>query len=91
LIQAYYEASEIYVPQVYPGKITLFLCQEWQRKNSSTLTNLAAGGLEIQEIPGYHHFLFEEPYIQSLTEKLTACLDRAMAEISDKKGMGLRG
>lgn len=75
LLQAFYQASQTYVPQTYPGQITLFLSREWRLKNSPELANLASGGLETQEIPGYHNFLFEEPYIQVLAEKIQTCID----------------
>jgi thioesterase domain-containing protein/acyl carrier protein len=40
-------------------------------------SNLAEGGLEIQDVPGNHYSIFEEPHVQVLAEKLRAYLDKA--------------
>ncbi|MGB3514301.1 MAG: thioesterase domain-containing protein [Microcoleaceae cyanobacterium] len=63
LLQAFYKARKIYVPQSYSGQVALFLSREWQLKNSSELANLVDGELEMQEVPEYHNFLFEKPYV----------------------------
>ncbi|MFP5271127.1 amino acid adenylation domain-containing protein [Coleofasciculus sp.] len=80
LIDAFYTAHWNYVPQVYPGKITLFLCSELWVKQSPGLEKMAGGGLEIHQVPGYHSFLFQDPYVQVLYEKLKACIDQAVTE-----------
>jgi len=83
LLLAFYKAKKKYILQTYSGQITLFLSREWRLKNSPELANLAAGGLEIQEIPGYHHLLFEEPYVTVLAEKIQTCIDTAQATLSE--------
>ena len=80
LIEAFYADYWNYIPQVYPGKITLFLCSELWLKQSPRLEKMAGGGLEVHEVPGYHNFLFEEPYVQVLYEKLQACIDQVITE-----------
>jgi aspartate racemase len=80
LIEAFYAAHWNYVPQVYPGKITLFLCSEFWLKQSPGLEKMAGGGLEVHEVPGYHNFLFQDPYIQVLYEKLQACIEQVVSE-----------
>ncbi|NEP14721.1 MAG: amino acid adenylation domain-containing protein [Symploca sp. SIO2C1] len=77
LLNNYYQFVRDYIPQVYPGKITLFLCSEWLSRNPAKLKKIADKGLEMHEIPGYHQNIFEEPQILVLAEKLKACLDQA--------------
>ncbi|HAX75864.1 MAG TPA: hypothetical protein DCY88_08510 [Cyanobacteria bacterium UBA11372] len=83
LLQAFDQAIATYIPQVYPGQIALFLSSEWRLKNSPKLASLAAGGLEIQEIPGYHNSMFEKPQVEVLAEKLKASLDKVQTETSE--------
>ena len=75
-----FAAVKDYVPQVYPGRATLFLASDdltaaydvevgWQ--------GLAAGGLEKVRISGNHLDIVKEPHVRTLAEKLRACLDRA--------------
>ncbi|MEQ8386233.1 MAG: phosphopantetheine-binding protein, partial [Coleofasciculus sp. A1-SPW-01] len=80
LIDAFYNAHWNYIPQVYSGKITLFLCSELWLRQSAQLEKIAGGGLDVYEVPGYHNFLFQEPYIYVLHEKLKACIDQAVTE-----------
>ena len=74
LLKAFEMARNQYSPQLYHGKVILFLSQEYRLLNPSKLENLVTEGLEIQEIPGYHHTLFKEPYISTLAEKLQMML-----------------
>jgi thioesterase domain-containing protein len=39
-------------------------------------TGLAAGGLEIRDVPGEHQSLIVEPQVQRLAASLRECLDR---------------
>jgi amino acid adenylation domain-containing protein len=81
LLKAFYQASDTYIPQVYPGYITLFLSSELRLNNSPKLESLADGGFEIHEIFGYHHSMFEQPYVLALAEKLRVCIDKAQKEM----------
>ena len=69
-LEHFHRASNAYTPKSYPGKINLFLSSELRTRKLPRLTNLASGGMEIQEIPGYHHSIFSEPHIKVLGEKL---------------------
>ena len=69
-LEHFHRASNVYIPRIYSGKINLFLSSELRARKLPGLTNLAAGGMEIQEIPGYHHSIFSEPHIKVLGEKL---------------------
>lgn len=69
-----------YVPQVYPGKITIF---QTRRLNDADYdsrlgwSGLATEGIEFHEIPAYFRGILVEPFVQNLAEQLEACLDRA--------------
>jgi aspartate racemase len=75
-----FAAVKDYLPQVYPGRATLFLASDdltaaydvevgWQ--------GLVAGGLEKVGISGNHLDIVKDPHVRTLAEKLRACLDRA--------------
>jgi pyochelin synthetase len=78
-----------YVPDVYPGKMTI--CRP--RRNYTFLHDpfngwgeIAAGGLEIIELPSNPGGIFLEPYVQTLAEKLKEQIDQAVsngAEVLD--------
>ncbi len=82
------QASRNYVPQVYPGRVALFRSRDQIidvdvsscRDPQLGWGKLAAGGLECHEVPGTHLGMLQEPHVQVLAEKLTACLDKAQAE-----------
>jgi amino acid adenylation domain-containing protein len=79
-----FAAVKDYVPQVYPGRATLFLASDdltaafdveegWQ--------GLVAGGLEKIRVSGNHLDLVKEPHVRTLAEKLRSCLDQAHRQI----------
>src|SRR5258707_1208696 len=39
---------------------------------------LAAGGLEIHEVPGDHNTILLEPHVGALAEKLRRCIEKAV-------------
>ena len=45
---------------------------------------LAAGGLEIEEVPGDHISVLEEPHVRSLAERLRVCLEKAQVEAGER-------
>ena len=75
-----------YVPQVYSGSITLFKAMDQKVGVSAILDpelgwrDLAAGGLEIHEVPGTHLGMLQDPYAQVLGESLRASIARAIGE-----------
>jgi aspartate racemase len=85
--QINFAAARNYVPQVYPGKVTLFLA-------SADMTTaydlkegweaLAGGGLEVHEIEGDHINIIKEPFVGQLAAELNACLDRASSATQEK-------
>ncbi len=86
---AHEKANKDYVPKVYPGRAILFRVREPFKGDWSQWCELdprlgwgklVAGGLEIQEVPGNHMNMFDEPYVRVLAEKLKASLDQAQAD-----------
>jgi len=75
------QASRNYVPQVYPGRVTLFRSRDqiinvkFYRDPQLGWGELAAGGLECHEVPGTHLGMLQEPHVQVLAEKLGTALD----------------
>jgi len=77
------QAERDYVPQIYPGRITLFWANETSVPAYADTRlgwgEVAADGLEVHVVPGDHGTMREEPHVGILAEKLTACLHRAQA------------
>ncbi|HEY9810090.1 MAG TPA: amino acid adenylation domain-containing protein [Halomicronema sp.] len=84
-----HQAARQYKPQVYPGKITLLRAIERPTtKYYDPLLGwdkLAAGGVDIAEVPGHHKTMILEPRVRFLAKKLEECIERALKtqKISD--------
>ena len=78
------QAAKSYVPQVYPGRLTLLQASQKavgaEDDPEMGWGQLTAGGVEIHEIPGSHTQIMEEPQVQLVAEKLHFCLHKAQAE-----------
>ncbi|BAY30101.1 amino acid adenylation domain-containing protein [Nostoc carneum NIES-2107] len=80
------QAAKEYVPKAYVGRVTVFRAEERPANNGGVVDpnmgwgELALGGLDIQHVPGNHFSIFNEPYVQSLSEKMKVCIEQAMAE-----------
>jgi aspartate racemase len=71
-----------YVPKVYEGSVTLFWASEDLRTSKDLVEGwraLAAGGMEVHEIPGTHLDIIKEPHVSDLATKLRSCLTNAQA------------
>jgi thioesterase domain-containing protein len=71
---------ESYVPQVYPGQITILPTSDgYDNATDSTIgwSKLSSKPVVVHAIPGDHGTLFLKPNIQVLAERLTYCLDEA--------------
>ncbi|MBD2567296.1 non-ribosomal peptide synthetase [Anabaena lutea] len=71
------QAYRNYCPTVYPGKVIFFKAVDQSQEYARYLQRweeLAAGGLEIHDIPGNHDTLMAEPHVSVLAEKLRRCL-----------------
>ncbi|PYV42188.1 MAG: hypothetical protein DMG06_14795, partial [Acidobacteria bacterium] len=80
--QANLAALQQYQPRVYPGHVVLFRAEG--RKVASgddrrlAWNQLAAGGLEIQAVPGADSgLMLTEPHVRVLARRLEACIESA--------------
>lgn len=73
-------AADIYVPQPYQGKVTLFRATQQPKGIYPDPTlgweKLALGGLEIHDVPGHHGAIVREPRVRLLAKKLNECLKK---------------
>lgn len=82
-------AATSYKAQSYPGRVTLFRATEPREKGGRCphlgWDGVAAGGVEVYEVPGDHFTLLEEPHVQILAAQLKGCLDQTQADSSSGK------
>jgi aspartate racemase len=80
-------AADRYILKPYDGRITLFRASELSLRNSEELysawTNLALGGLDLQEITGDHGGVLVSPQVDVLAAKLKASIDKNVASVDD--------
>ena len=82
--------ADQYNLRTYPGRATLFVLAERDGMSDSLFDpalgeidpqlgwgRIAAGGVEVYEVPGEHISIFREPNVRSLALKLTNCLETA--------------
>jgi natural product biosynthesis luciferase-like monooxygenase protein/amino acid adenylation domain-containing protein len=88
------EAARRYVPQRYDGVITVLKCEErdqlWLEKlvaaglppDNPTLgwNDLSPERVRAIEITGHHDVICQEPYVQTLAQRLNECLAAASVE-----------
>jgi amino acid adenylation domain-containing protein len=78
-------AAGRYVPRIYPGRLTLLRTVLSPRLAVDDPQlgwgDLAAGGIEIHEIPGGHLEITDEPHVRILAQKLASCLDQAQVDL----------
>jgi hypothetical protein len=77
-----------YIPHVFAGRITVFR-PTWLplgRAYDPTMGwgNLAADGVELYEVPGYHSSLVFEPRVRGLAKLLRSCLVESQAAVHVK-------
>jgi hypothetical protein len=82
------QASASYVPGAYAGRVTLFRASKQPLGIVPDPTlgwgDRVEGGLELNEVPGYHAAIMSEPRVRVLAEKLKVCLERAQAAMHDE-------
>jgi aspartate racemase len=87
IVEANNKLASDYALQVYPGQVTLFRTTDqavrYDQFSDLGWSALAVGGLEIHEVPGDHLDMFQEPHVQMLAEKLRACIDKALQDVSE--------
>ncbi|HLX07814.1 MAG TPA: hypothetical protein VKY89_08110, partial [Thermoanaerobaculia bacterium] len=76
-------AAHRYRPSPYAGRLTLFRARDRADLPAEVLGDptlgwgiLAAGGVEIHEVPGNHFNLTRPPHVAALAAQLRACLER---------------
>ena len=83
--RSYSRAIYSYRPQVYPGKVTLLVHDEFRRDDSrATLgwKSFVTGGLELHRLPG-SHLTYIRDHVQTAADRIRACIERAEAEVPD--------
>lgn len=71
-------AKRAYQRHVYPGRMVVFQSEDRSFDPISAWEGLAAGGLEIHDVPGGHRdVVFDEAKARGLARELKRCLDRA--------------
>lgn len=73
------QAVQRYTPSTpYQGNITLFKASDVEESQNRTRVeewqNFSSQPLQIYTIPGTHRMLVEEPFVQTLAEKLSSCM-----------------
>ena len=85
--KALHRASDAYLPRPYPGKITLFRASQKSVRNvgdpQTEWSVLAAGEMQVQEIPADHNNILWEPQVIALARQLKACLQKSQQEMRD--------
>jgi aspartate racemase len=80
-IEAHYRAMRAYVPQVFPGRVTLFRARTRPlfglHGRDLGWAALAGQGLDIVEIPGNHESILQDPHVRVLAERLMEYLQKA--------------
>ena len=84
LCRSDFRASQNYELHRYPGRVTLFKASEDLSGNRLDPTlgwcDWAEGGVDVQSVPGNHATMVYKPNVETLAEKLTACIARAHLE-----------
>ncbi len=75
VIAAYYRAVSTYDAQPFPGRITLFTSREERNHEPHRIRELAGGGIERREVPGYHDAMFDSPNVETLGALIRAELE----------------
>jgi len=75
--KANFVAHGDYRPRPYSGRVALFRASEEPPEVYSSLQELAAGTLEIYDVPGEHLTITLEPHVEVLAKRLRACIDSA--------------
>ncbi|MDH7486311.1 MAG: amino acid adenylation domain-containing protein [Anaerolineae bacterium] len=83
LLPIHLRAGRQYVPDVYPGRVTLFQASERleagypSQDPTRGWDHLAAQGVEVRQVPGSHAVLLSEPYVRAFAQVLQAALEEA--------------
>jgi thioesterase domain-containing protein len=82
LMEAQMQASLTYRPLEYPGKVTLLRVQRMPlfRPGEPDLGwgCLARGGVDVRMLPGGHHNVLIEPFVQNLAREIRPYLQNSL-------------
>ena len=85
LCKSDFRASRNYVLHRYPGRVTLFKASDDLSGNllDATLgwSDWAEGGVDVQLVPGNHATMVYKPNVETLADKLTACIDQVQLDL----------
>jgi amino acid adenylation domain-containing protein len=74
-------AERAYVAKPYPGRVTLFWCNDWSFRvchdTRLAWSDVAIGGLEVHVVPGNHKTMWEMPNAGTFAEKIRRSLQNA--------------
>jgi len=81
VIDTHFRALLDYVPQRYPGRVTLFRARTQPLFHPGDGPDLGwgalcAGGVRVEVIPGNHETILHQPNVRVLAERLRACMGR---------------
>lgn len=78
-----YQAGRDYLPEVYQGRVTIFLSEKAPETPSEDprvgWTKLAVGGSELHFFTGGHETMLLEPHLRVVAKKLKLCLEKTQA------------
>jgi thioesterase domain-containing protein len=78
-------ASRRYAPGPYPGRITLYRPTAGTLAQAERWRSLAAGGADVQEVPGDHDTMLRPPQVESLARHLATALATPPQEGTDQE------
>jgi thioesterase domain-containing protein len=85
LCKSDFRASRNYVLHRYPGRVTLFKASDDLSGNllDATLgwSDWAEGGVDVQVVPGNHATMVYKPNVETLADKLAACIDQLQLDL----------
>jgi len=85
LCKSDFRASRNYVLHRYPGRVTLFKASEDLSGHfldpALGWNDWADGGVEVHLVPGNHATMVYKPNVETLAEKLAACIDRVQVDL----------
>jgi len=79
--EASFQAFERYAVRPYPGRITFIRASDRPRGERAARDlgwgEWAEGGVDVQEVPGSHLKMFDEPFVRTVAARLQSCIDAA--------------
>src|ERR1700722_14883187 len=85
LCKSDFRASRNYVLHHYPGRVTLFKASDDLSGNPFDATlgwsDWAEGGVDVQLVPGNHATMVYKPNVETLADKLAACIEQVQVDL----------